>query len=32
MLYPHVAIPHATTVALDPVLFVLGLSGVFGPI
>jgi hypothetical protein len=32
MLYPHVALPHAITVALGLVLFMLGLMGVFGPI
>jgi hypothetical protein len=31
-LYPHVALPHAIAVALGAVLFVLGLTGAFGPI
>lgn len=32
MLYPHVALPHAITVALGLALFFLGLMGVFEPI
>jgi len=32
MLYPHVALPHAVTIALGLVLFFLGLMGRFGPI
>ena len=32
LLYPHVALPHAIAVVLGLVLFVIGLSGGFGPI
>ena len=32
LLWPHVALPHAVAVALGLVLFVVGLSGAFGPI
>ena len=32
LLYPHVALPHAITLALGAVLFCFGLAGSFGPI